>query len=186
MIRVKKELQNVKALIIENFENEGKVTVTYDKSTFEKVLKKHKPCEITKVYYLPNSVSDAIRNKVFEWFDKYNGKDLPMEEQISIWLLALKSMTDIPYDLEKDEDLKEVTEILNNLSEPCNAVFRELINIVDKECGKEIALIGKVMNEFDKLPKKEKNKLIEQFENTEIGKQAKETVENMIEEEDKK
>ena len=185
MIRVKKELQNIKALVIEDFKNEGKITVTYDKSQFEKILKEHKKGEITKVYYLSNEIGDAIRNKVFEWFDKYDSKELPMEEQISIWLMALKNMTDIPYDFEKDEDLKELTEILNNLNNPCNTVFKELINIVDKECANEISLIGKVMNEFDKLPKKEKNKLMKQFENTDEGKEAKQLVDKMVEEDKK-
>lgn len=127
---INRELGRLKALVIEDFENAGKVSTYYDKSKFQGLLNKYTEWEITKIFEPTESQNKDILTKMLEKAvanDK-DGKGAIQTEilMIDMLLIVIPTLTDIKVDLSVEED-KEYIEGL--IKEPTE-VFRVVINIL--------------------------------------------------------
>ena len=168
MIRVSREYNSIRALIVESFEK-GTITVEYDKRKFEEILNYNTFWEVTKVFELTKENKDIITNKLIA------KSELNEENKLTTSLTdfemirdILPIVTDIPYDLEVESDREELNELLVNPTE----IFNLILSIVSNMLMGVMTSFMKDIESIDNLPKEaldllklsvEKDKLQEQL-----------------------
>lgn len=154
MIKLKNELKNVKALIVEDFENGNDPKVIYDKTQFEDIIKSNKPGTITKVFYPTNKFRKKSVYLIQEDFK--NGVEINKEYCKLRIVNIISELSDIPFDLTKKKDKKELEDLINDADEPYNKVFQILVHFATEEINLEIAAMNETIDINKKLDKKEK------------------------------
>ena len=168
MIRLPKEINNIKALVIEDFST-GKVSVEYDKRKFETILNKSTYWEITKIYELTNDNRDYLINEILN-----NGK-INEENKIDVSINGediirniLPIITDIPFDKNIIEDMEELKELLKNPTE----VFKVVVGVVSDLLSNTLNDFIRNVNKIDELPKETQEILKQSIEKDDLQKQV--------------
>ena len=169
MIRVSKIYDSIRALIVEDFQN-GSVTVEYNKSKFEEILKENTFWEVTKIYEITKETRELLVNKLLQNSEvNEDGKAQSSISEIELIADILPIITDIPYTLE-EEDMEELKERLENptevLQKISNVVYTMLINVFND--------FIKDTKEIENLPKEAQELIKMALEKEELQKQLDE------------
>lgn len=166
MIRVSKEINKIKCLIIENFQN-GTITVEYDKRKFEEILKENTFWEVTKIYELTKENKDYLINKLVSNSEVNEEEKLESNvSDIEVIRDILPIVTDIPYTLEED-DIAELQERLENPSE----VLQKIVDIVSNMLLSVFTDFINNIKSIDNLPKETQELLEMTIKKEELQKQ---------------
>ena len=168
MIKVSREYNSIRALIVESFQN-GTITVEYDKRKFEEILGYNTFWEVTKVFELTKENKDILTNKLIAK-SEFNEEDKLSTSLTDFEMIRdiLPLVTDIPYDLEIESDKEELNELLVNPTE----VFELVLSVVSKMLMSVMTNFMSDIESIDNLPKEaldllklsvEKDKLQEQL-----------------------
>ena len=196
MIRVNKIYDSIKCLVIENFQT-GAITVEYNKSKFEEILKENTFWEVTKIYELTKSTKslylsaitkenkDYLINKLVSNSEVNNEDKLESNvSNIEVIRDILPIVTDIPYTLEED-DIEELQERLENPSE----VLQKIVDIVSNMLLSVFTDFINNIKSIDNLPKEtqellemtiKKEELQKQLEDESELKNSLEELENIV------
>ena len=168
MIKVSREYNSIRALIVESFQN-GTITVEYDKRKFEEILGYNTFWEVTKVFELTKENKDILTNKLIAK-SEFNEEDKLSTSLTDFEMIRdiLPLVTDIPYDLEIESDKEELNELLINPT----GVFELVLSVVSKMLMSVMTNFMSDIESIDNLPKEaldllklsvEKDKLQEQL-----------------------
>ena len=184
MIRVNKIYDSIKCLVIENFQT-GAITVEYNKSKFEEILKENTFWEVTKIYELTKENKDYLINKLVSNSEVNNEDKLESNvSDIEVIRDILPIVTDIPYTLEED-DIEELQERLENPSE----VLQKIVDIVSNMLLSVFTDFINNIKSIDNLPKEtqellemtiKKEELQKQLEDESELKNSLEELENIV------
>lgn len=168
MIRLPKEINKIKALVIEDFST-GRINVEYDKRKFEETLKESTFWEVTKIYELTNGNRDYLINEILSNgnVNEENKLDISIDGE-DVVRKILPIMTDIPFDKDILEDMKELKEILKNPTE----VFKIIVDIVSDILSNVLNDFIKNINKINNLPKETQEILKQSIERDELQKQV--------------
>lgn len=169
MIRVNTEMNKIKCLVKEDFET-GIISVEYNKSKFEEILKENTFWEVTKIFELTKENKDYLINKLVSNSEVNNEDKLESNvSDIEVIRDILPIVTDIPYTLE-DEDISELQERLENPSE----VLQKIVDIVSNMLLSVFTDFIKNVKTIDSLPKETQELLQLSLEKEELQKQLDE------------
>lgn len=169
-----KELARVKALVIEDFGDNGKVSINYNKSQFPRLLKDYSEFEITKIFEPTKEQEVVIVSKMLEKAQvDENGKVKTSILMTDMLLEVIPMLTDIEMEinLEKEEDREYLKQLINDPIEVLKNVNEVLSNIMSRIFTEYVANLDK----FDSLPKKEQDKIVAEAER--IVKEQNEDIE---------
>ena len=167
MIRLPKEINKIKALVIEDFST-GKINVEYDKRKFEGILKESSFWEVTKIYELTNENRSYLINEILGNgnVNEENKLDVSIDGEDVIKKI-LPVVTDIPFDKNVLEDMEELKEILKNPTE----VFKIIVDIVSDILSDSLNDFIKNINKINNLPKETQEILKKSIEKGELQEQ---------------
>jgi hypothetical protein len=170
MIRVNKIYDLIKCLIIENFQN-GTVTVEYNKSKFEEILKENTFWEVTKIYEITKETRELLVNKLLQNSEvNEDGKAQSSISETELIVDILPIISDIPYDLSLEEDMEELKERLENPTEVLQKISKVVYTMLITVFNDFI----KDTKEIENLPKETQELLQMALEKEELQKQLDE------------
>lgn len=119
--------KEIRCLVIEDFET-GRVFKVVGEDRINKALEKYTANEITKVY----NPDQKQKNKIFELMEiSQEGKELVTTvDGVKMIINLIPLLTDIKIDLTSEEDMTEITEIMNDPNEVFELVRDELNEIL--------------------------------------------------------
>lgn len=119
--------KEIRCLVIEDFET-GRVFKVVGEDRVNKALEKYTANEITKVY----NPDQKQKNKIFELMEiSQKGKELVTTvDGVKMIINLIPLLTDIKIDLTSEDDMAEITEIINDPNEVFELVRDELNEIL--------------------------------------------------------
>lgn len=119
--------KEIKCLVIEDFET-GRIFKVVGEDRINKALEKYTANEITKVY----NPDQEQKNKIFELMEiSQKGKELVTTvDGVKMIINLIPLLTDIKIDLTSEDDMAEITEIINDPNEVFELVRDELNEIL--------------------------------------------------------
>lgn len=119
--------KEIKCLVIEDFET-GRIFKVVGEDRINKALEKYTANEITKVY----NPDQKQKNKIFELMEiSQKGKELVTTvDGVKMIINLIPLLTDIKIDLTSEDDMAEITEIINDPNEVFELVRDELNEIL--------------------------------------------------------
>lgn len=119
--------KEIKCLVIEDFET-GRIFKVVGEDRINKALEKYTANEITKVY----NPDQKQKNKIFELMEiSQEGKELVTTvDGVKMIINLIPLLTDIKIDLTSEDDMAEITEIINDPNEVFELVRDELNEIL--------------------------------------------------------
>lgn len=119
--------KEIRCLVIEDFET-GRVFKVVGEDRVNKALEKYTVNEITKVY----NPDQKQKNKIFELMEiSQKGKELVTTvDGVKMIINLIPLLTDIKIDLTSEDDMAEITEIINDPNEVFELVRDELNEIL--------------------------------------------------------
>lgn len=179
MKKVNKKIRTIRALVVENLK-EGTITVEYDKSKFDNLIKNKEDYEVTKIYELTNSIKDYILNKLITNSDiDKNEKFTTQLSDTEMFIDILPKITDIPYKATSKKDMKELEEDLKNPPE----VLVVISNTVSNMLLGILLDFMKNIKTVSELPQEAQELILKSGEIQELQQQA--DIENKIKEDTK-
>lgn len=135
MKRLSKELSRIKCLVIEDFGKSGTagaIKVEYDKTKFEDILSRYTDWEVTKIFEPTQDQKTYIILKLLKnWnFDKKEGEDHTHLDMDDMFFEILPMLTDMPFDVNKEEDAEELREIIYNPPEVVAIIETEITKMI--------------------------------------------------------
>lgn len=182
MRRVSKELSRIKCLVVEDFgksNTAGAIVVEYDKSKFEDILSKYTEWEVTKIFEPNQEQKTYIILKLLKnWkFNKKDGEDDTHIEIEDMFFEILPMLTDMPFDVNKEEDAEELRETILNPPEVVATIETEITKMIFRLMSNYIENIRAT----DHLSKPLKEAYMLELENEvlDINKSEKENMEDI-------
>lgn len=172
MKRVSKEINKIKALVIESFET-GEIKTYYNKGEFENLLSKYTENEITKVFEITNKIKEIILNILIKNM-KLDEEGKATTEINSIEMIAkiFPTMTDMDFNIDLEEDVEYLSELIETPTE----WMREVNDVVIPRITKITKELMKDMEKFNSLPKEKQEEILKESERL-LGEQQLQEVE---------
>ena len=157
------EIRKIRGLIIEDFENENNTRVTYDRHEIEELLKKENYNEetMTKVFYMSTHTKKELMDEIIDQVNRQKDHKFTNEDGLKAIIRLMPKISDIPFNLNKKSDVKELEKILLNEGEEYNRVFQILSQITTEEYIKVFNEIIEISNQISKLPIEQQKAVVE-------------------------
>ena len=150
--------REVRCVIVEDFET-GKVFKITNKEQIDKALIRYTENELTRVYNPDKKQKEEIMS-IFEVKEE-NGKVVSKISGADMLIKVVPILTDIPLDLDSEEDIEVINQIIEDPNEVFEMVAGELNEII---CALNLAWIEN-LRAISKLPHDVIDALIEGTEN---------------------
>lgn len=160
MKRLSKEINNIKALVIEDF-GTGEIKTYYNKYEFEELLSKYTENEVTKVFEMTPDIKNKILKVISENVQGEDNKIKIDIDGIEIFTKIFPIITDMDFDMDLKEDYDYLFDLVTNPTEWMDEVLKVVIPRVQNLAK----LIIESANKFNKLSKKEQGKVINELKN---------------------
>ena len=130
MIRVSKEINKIKALVVENYIN-GEIKTYYNKNEFQTIIDNNDKMAVTKIFELTKENKDYIILKLISNMDINDSNKMECNiNNLDMFAKILPITTDIPYDWDVEEDREELMELVNNPTEFMSIVQSVIYNMI--------------------------------------------------------